>query len=179
MEKNFNIFQQIITQTNAPELVKAEFLARLRRGKLTRDEDAETHFGVYFAAFDSQVKQVFIGHHKKSGLWLFNGGHIDKDETPWQAVVREISEEWGKQIEFSEIKPAFLTVTPIEKNLKVACKIHYDIWYFFDFDKKKFKPDPLLLAKEFYQTGWRTFEEAKKLISDPQTLDAIRKLEKI
>src|SRR3989344_4844314 len=31
--------------------------------------------------------------HKKLGLWLFPGGHIEKDETPDDAVLREIREE--------------------------------------------------------------------------------------
>lgn len=33
--------------------------------------------------------------HKKIGKFLFFGGHIELDEHPWQAMVREIKEETG------------------------------------------------------------------------------------
>src|SRR5258708_633265 len=75
--------------------IKEVYLRRLTEGLLTRDENLEDHFCVYFAGFSSSDKTVFIGHHKKSDLWLFNGGHIDKGETPTDALLREISEEWG------------------------------------------------------------------------------------
>lgn len=36
---------------------------------------------------------VLLIKHKKLGLWLPVGGHIDKDETPDEALLREIKEE--------------------------------------------------------------------------------------
>ena len=64
------------------------FLERFSMGNLTRDEDNKSHFCAYFAAYDPNAKEVFIGHHKKSGLWLFNGGHIDKDENLKQKLIK-------------------------------------------------------------------------------------------
>jgi len=37
--------------------------------------------------------RVLLVHHKKSGLWLPVGGHIDENETPDDALVREFKEE--------------------------------------------------------------------------------------
>ena len=54
-----------------------KFLERIQEGKITRDENPKSHVCVYFAAYDPRAKQVFIGHHKKSGFWLFNGRNID------------------------------------------------------------------------------------------------------
>lgn len=38
--------------------------------------------------------------HKKLGMWLPPGGHIDEGETPDEAVLREVLEETGLKAEF-------------------------------------------------------------------------------
>lgn len=158
--------------------VAPEFLRRAKEGELTRDENPNTHFCVYFAGFDPETKRVFVGHHKKSGLWLFNGGHIDKGETPEEALEREIGEEWGHGFGFEKIgKPKLLTITTINQP-HIACKKHYDIWYFVPLEEKTFNPDPKLIETEFYQVGWKTLEEARKL-AVTQTLTALDEFEKL
>lgn len=42
---------------------------------------------------------VVLLKHKRLGLWLQPGGHIDPGETPWQAALREAAEETGLQVE--------------------------------------------------------------------------------
>jgi len=39
--------------------------------------------------------QVLLVEHRKLGWWLYPGGHIEPDEDPTQAVVREVAEETG------------------------------------------------------------------------------------
>jgi 8-oxo-dGTP pyrophosphatase MutT (NUDIX family) len=153
------------------------FIRRLERGNLTRDEDPHTHFCIYFAGYDPKSKEVFVGHHKKSGLWLFNGGHIDKGETPREAVEREMVEEWGIRMTVDEINDSsLLTITDIENPTEQTCTLHYDIWYFIPISKAEFKPDERLLSKEFYQIGWKPMTEAGELITDANTLLAIEKI---
>jgi len=43
--------------------------------------------------------KVLLIHHKKLDLWLPPGGHIDKDETPDDALRREFKEELNLDIE--------------------------------------------------------------------------------
>jgi len=43
--------------------------------------------------------KVLLIHHKKLNLWLPPGGHIDKNETPDEALKREIKEELNLDIE--------------------------------------------------------------------------------
>jgi 8-oxo-dGTP diphosphatase len=38
---------------------------------------------------------VLLVEHRKLGWWLYPGGHIEPDEDPTQAVVREVAEETG------------------------------------------------------------------------------------
>lgn len=43
--------------------------------------------------------QVLLIHHNKLGQWLYPGGHIDPNEDPAQAAVREVREETGLHVE--------------------------------------------------------------------------------
>lgn len=151
-----------------------KFLQRIEEGSLTRDENPKSHFCAYFAAFDPQAKEVFIGHHKKAGLWLFNGGHIDEGETIRETVMREIGEEWGLDGQDFEIKaPALLTITEINNPTKQPCNFHYDLWCFISVNKGTFNPVETKLMGEFHEAGWKSLEEARSLIKDKSTLQAI------
>ncbi|HBQ50415.1 hypothetical protein A3B42_02065 [Candidatus Daviesbacteria bacterium RIFCSPLOWO2_01_FULL_38_10] len=43
---------------------------------------------------DGEVK-VLLHKHKKLGIWIGVGGHVEKEENPKQAVIREAKEEYG------------------------------------------------------------------------------------
>ena len=45
------------------------------------------------AGFIFDMDKVLLIHHKKLGLWLPVGGHMDRNETPDDALLREIKEE--------------------------------------------------------------------------------------
>ncbi len=40
-------------------------------------------------------EHVLLVEHRKLGWWLYPGGHIEPDEDPAQAVIREVTEETG------------------------------------------------------------------------------------
>ena len=70
------------------------FLAALDRLPLPFDEHADpTH--VTASAIVRSDAGVLLHRHKRLGLWLQPGGHIDPGETPPQAAVREVAEETG------------------------------------------------------------------------------------
>lgn len=152
-----------------------EYLQRLQDGLLTRDENSESHFCTYFLPYNRDSKKVFMVHHKKSGLWLSPGGHIDKGETVVQALNREIDEELGVK-DFYKVDPTpfLLTITPI-KNQTQPCKKHYDIWYLVETDGNDFNINPA----EFHDTKWLTISEARQIVTEPQNIKALDILEKI
>ncbi|HEX6658055.1 MAG TPA: NUDIX domain-containing protein, partial [Ilumatobacter sp.] len=45
------------------------------------------------------VRGVVLHKHKRLGLWLQPGGHIDPGEAPWRAAIREAQEETGLPVE--------------------------------------------------------------------------------
>ena len=51
------------------------------------------------AGYILKEDKVLLIHHKKLDVWLPVGGHIDENETPDQALVREIKEEIGIDVE--------------------------------------------------------------------------------
>ncbi len=150
-----------------------DFLVRLSEGNLTRDENPITHFSLYFLPYNPHTNKVFIVHHKKSGLWLSPGGHIDKGETLFQTLERELLEELGFSYKTPrELKPFFLSIVPIN-NVKHSCRVHYDIWYKIETDGCSFHVDP----REFYDAKWLTIPEARPLITDSSNLEALAKVE--
>jgi 8-oxo-dGTP pyrophosphatase MutT (NUDIX family) len=81
--------------------------------RLSKPDVPAKHLVSYFVALDEQ-QQILLGDHRKAGLWLPSGGHVEPDETPWGAVVRECREELHVQAVPSPVvgaQPCFVTVT--------------------------------------------------------------------
>jgi len=60
-------------------------------------EQSGRHFTV--AVFVVWEGKVLLHFHRKLGMWLPPGGHIERDELPDDAAVREVLEEAGVEVE--------------------------------------------------------------------------------
>jgi 8-oxo-dGTP pyrophosphatase MutT (NUDIX family) len=60
-------------------------------------EQRGRHFTV--AVFVVWEGKVLLHHHRKLGMWLPPGGHIEENELPDEAAVREVWEETGLELE--------------------------------------------------------------------------------
>jgi 8-oxo-dGTP pyrophosphatase MutT (NUDIX family) len=72
-------------------------------GRLPRPFDQEadpTH--VTGSALIVGPHGVILHRHKRLGLWLQPGGHLEPGETPWAAARREAREETGLGLEWPE-----------------------------------------------------------------------------
>ena len=56
------------------------------------------------------TRGVVLHKHKRLGIWLQPGGHIDAGETPWDAAMRETFEETGLTGRFSAAGPQLIHV---------------------------------------------------------------------
>jgi 8-oxo-dGTP diphosphatase len=54
------------------------------------------HYTASAVVLDHAGRMLLV-HHNKIGQWLYPGGHIDPNEDPAQAALREIREETGIQ----------------------------------------------------------------------------------
>src|SRR5258705_6104772 len=57
------------------------------------------------AIFVVQEGRVLLIHHRKLDKWLPLGGHIELDEDPEQAALREAREESGLEVELLGERP--------------------------------------------------------------------------
>ena len=76
------------------------------------------HFTV--TGFVSMRGATLLHWHRKVGLWLPPGGHIEPDEDPIQAVRREALEETGIEVEIVPTAPAFDYADPPQLPLPAA-----------------------------------------------------------
>ena len=62
---------------------------------------SEEHSGRHFtiAVFVAWKGKVLLHLHRKLGMWLPPGGHIEQGELPDDAAVREVLEETGLEVE--------------------------------------------------------------------------------
>ena len=63
----------------------------------------ERHLTV--SGFVVEGEQTLLHWHRKNGMWLPPGGHIEPGEDPVQAVVREVLEETGVTAEVIPARP--------------------------------------------------------------------------
>lgn len=56
------------------------------------------HFNVTVYVYDSSLKKFLFLFHKKLNKWVTPGGHIDNNENPEIAALREVKEETGLDV---------------------------------------------------------------------------------
>ena len=123
--------------------------------------------------------KILLVHHKKLDSWLQIGGHIELDEDPDQAMLREIQEECGLQVTFlGEMAPCSTSETtkplmcPHFVNIHQVNDTHRhcDLGYVFRAETT----EPTLEEDGAYAIGWFTYEELLEL----KTFDNLRELAK-
>ncbi len=100
---------------------------------------------------------ILLLKHRRLGLWLQPGGHIDPGETPWNAARRETIEETGIAVDFAgpltaDGEPELLHV---DVHAGGRGHTHLDLRYLFESDGD---PDPP--PGESQEVHWFGWDEA-------------------
>lgn len=95
------------------------------------------HFCASAFIVDPYTKKILLIKHKKNGRWTQPGGHIEGNETPEEAALREVYEETGLRVKLiGERFPReddFIRPLGIQKNRRTTSDgemhMHIDIIY--------------------------------------------------
>lgn len=113
--------------------------------------------------------KVLIRMHDKYKIWLAVGGHIELDEDPNQAAIREVKEEVGLNVELVGVAPVFNEDSPEYKELFPPRFMnihainpthkHISLVYFAKSQTDEVKPSGSDMSNEWH---WFTKEELEK-----------------
>ncbi len=91
------------------------------------------HFCASAFVIDPETYKILLVKHKKFNKWVQPGGHIEDDETPEEAAVREVYEETGVKVKLiGERFPResdYIKPLGIQKNRNKNGDLHIDIIY--------------------------------------------------
>lgn len=121
----------------------------------------DPHLVSYFPVVDPEADAILLGEHRKAGLWLPPGGHVEPGEHPRQTVQRECLEELRQNAEFLFPAPFFFTITRT-----VGALQHEDmsLWYVLKGDARTL---PEFDGAEWVSMRWFPCASLPKTGTDP------------
>ncbi|MDQ3537291.1 MAG: NUDIX domain-containing protein [Actinomycetota bacterium] len=145
---------------------RQRFLDALRRLPRPLDEHADPEHVTASAIVVGRAGTV-LHRHKRLGLWLQPGGHIDDGEMPWDAAVREVAEETGLPAAHPPSGPA---LHHVDAHPGPRGHTHLDLRYLLLAEGKP-RPSP----GESPDVRWFDLPEAIR-VADPGLVGALRRL---
>jgi 8-oxo-dGTP pyrophosphatase MutT (NUDIX family) len=106
-----------------------------------------------------------LHRHKRLGIWMQPGGHIDPGEGPEEAALREATEELGLVVEHPGGEPVLIHLDVHEAALGHT---HLDLRYLL----LGADTDPMPPPDESPDARWCSWDEALQ-IADPGLIDAL------
>jgi 8-oxo-dGTP pyrophosphatase MutT (NUDIX family) len=111
---------------------------------------------------------VVLHRHKILGTWVAPGGHIDAGEAPWDAALREATEETGLAVDHTGGVPRLIHV---DVHQGPRDHTHLDLRYLLDGGVADPQPPP----GESPDVGWFSWNEALA-ITEPCMKGILRSL---
>ncbi len=106
---------------------------------------------------------VVLLRHRRLGVWLQPGGHIDPGETPWDAARRESEEETGLAVAFTDVLPDGVPLlVHVDVHAGGKGHTHLDLRYLLEAGDDDPDPPP----EESQEVGWFDWPEAIERADD-------------
>jgi len=128
------------------------------------------------AVFIVQEDKVLLVHHRKLNKWLPIGGHIELDEDPEQAALREAKEESGFEVQLIGERPPTTEIgtraliAPRFLDIHRISDTHEHIGMIYWARPKSGRIE--LAPEEHHEICWRTAEELDFL--EPAMSNAVK-----
>lgn len=122
------------------------------------------HFCVSVYIYDDVTQKFLLVKHKKMQKWVQPGGHVEENEDPEEAAIRECFEETGLKVELEGKRiprqQDYILPLAIQNNEVNSEHYHMDFVYKA---RLKEKNNPIQNIEETDGIGWFSLEEIKKL----------------
>jgi len=113
--------------------------------RVQKPNNPSKHLVVVYLIYDSIAKKFLLLKHKKAQQWLPGGGHVEENEYPIDALIRELREELNLEPIFMYKEPVFLSVSetlnesPSHIDVSFCYLLKGDIHQHIEFDKNEFE----------------------------------------
>lgn len=107
---------------------------------------------MFIVRTDGPEPIVLLHHHRKLGVWMQTGGHVELDETPWQTVSHELREETGYDLAQLAVLQPPLRLGPLPDNVVHPEPVCLRTVPVFD----RYAPSTPALASTYEQTRLRS-----------------------
>jgi 8-oxo-dGTP pyrophosphatase MutT (NUDIX family) len=134
------------------------FVAELDRLERPFDEHADP-VHVTGSGIVTGPRGVLLLRHKRLGIWLQPGGHIEPGETPWDAARREAAEETGLPVRFAS-SATVPELAHVDVHDGGRGHTHLDLRYLLTVEPGAGGDDPAPPAGESQEVGWFGWDEA-------------------
>ena len=136
------------------------FVSELDRLERPFDEDADP-VHVTGSAIVTGPRGVLLLKHRRLGIWLQPGGHVDPGETPWDGALREAAEETGMPVRLSSGD-----LVHVDVHLGGRGHTHLDLRYHVVVDAEGGDADPAPPPGESQEIGWFDWDAAIAMADD-------------
>jgi 8-oxo-dGTP pyrophosphatase MutT (NUDIX family) len=162
----------------AEEMHRRAMLALLQDGTepFSRAHFVPGHFTASCYIVDDESR-LLLHHHRRLDRWLQMGGHVEGDEDPSAAALREGVEESGLgDLQLTPRGILDLDVHRIPAGRGEPDHDHFDVRYL----ARTSRPEAVTIDRgESNDVAWVTLDRARDLMPGPESLRVIRKIDRL
>ncbi len=166
------LLKKIVEKTNNfPNTnIKQDFLDFLEQDESQTTNNTIGHFTGSCWILNSDSSKTLLTHHKKLNIWIPTGGHLEENESPLDASIRESFEETGLKLELLDDKPIYLDIHNIPQYKGILKHKHFDFTYLFRYIGN----EDYIISSESHDLKWIKLENISNYTSEKNILDMVK-----